>query len=68
MQGIRGEKKMKLIKTEHAVGRFLCHDITQIIRGKTKGPVFRKGHRIEAEDIPILLSVGKDHVLSLIHI
>ncbi len=53
---------MKLIKTEHAVGWFLCHDITQIIRGKTKGPVFRKGHRIEAEDIPVLLSVGKDHV------
>lgn len=53
---------MKLIKTEEAVGQMLCHDITQIIKGKTKGPVFRKGHIIKEEDIPVLLSVGKDHV------
>lgn len=53
---------MKLIKTEDAVGQVLCHDITQIIRGVTKGPVFRKGHIIQAEDIPVLLSVGKEHL------
>lgn len=53
---------MKLMKTEDAVGQVLCHDITQIIRGGKKGPVFRKGHVIREEDIPILLSVGKDHV------
>ena len=35
---------MKLMKTEEAVGQMLCHDITQIIPGVTKGPVFRKGH------------------------
>ena len=35
---------MKMMKTEEAVGHVLCHDITQIIRGVTKGPVFRKGH------------------------
>lgn len=40
----------------------LCHDITQIIPGEKKGPVFRKGHIIKEEDIPVLLSVGKDHV------
>lgn len=53
---------MKLMKTEDAVGQVLCHDITQIIRGVSKGPVFRKGHIIQQEDIPVLLSVGKDHV------
>ena len=35
---------MKLVKTEEAVGAVLCHDITQIIPGVVKGPVFRKGH------------------------
>lgn len=53
---------MKLIKTQDAVGCVLCHDITQIIRGVSKGPVFRKGHVITEEDLPILLSVGKEHV------
>ena len=53
---------MKLVRTEDAVGQMLCHDITQIIPGKVKGPVFRKGHIIEEADIPVLLSVGKDNV------
>lgn len=53
---------MKLLKTEEAVGQVLCHDITQIIKGVTKDAVFRKGHVIRKEDIPVLLSVGKDHV------
>jgi len=53
---------MKLMKTEDAVGQVLCHDITQIIKGVTKDAVFRKGHIIKEEDIPVLLSVGKDHV------
>lgn len=53
---------MKLMKTEEAVGQILCHDITQIIRGVTKDAVFRKGHVIREEDIPVLLSVGKDHI------
>lgn len=53
---------MKLMKTEEAVGQILCHDITQIIPGVTKDAVFRKGHVITEEDIPVLLSVGKDHI------
>jgi len=53
---------MKLIRTEEAVGKVLCHDITQIIKGVTKDAVFRKGHIIEEADIPVLLSVGKDHI------
>lgn len=53
---------MKLMKTVDAVGQVLCHDITQIIKGEKKGPVFRKGHIIREEDVPVLLSVGKDTV------
>ena len=53
---------MKEIKTEEAVGQILCHDITQIIRGVTKDAKFRKGHIITAEDIPILLSLGKENI------
>lgn len=53
---------MKLMRTEDAVGQILCHDITQIIKGVTKDAVFRKGHVIREEDIPALLSVGKENV------
>ena len=53
---------MKLIKTEDAVGHVLCHDMTQIIRGVTKDARFRKGHIVTPEDIPVLLSMGKEHI------
>lgn len=53
---------MKLIKTEDAVGHVLCHDITQIIKGVKKDAVFRKGHIVTEEDIPVLLSVGKENL------
>lgn len=53
---------MKLVKTEDAIGHMLCHDITQIIPGVTKDAVFRKGHIVQKEDIPVLLSVGKEHL------
>lgn len=53
---------MKLIRTEDAVGQILCHDITQIIKGVKKDAVFRKGHVVQEEDIPVLLSVGKEHL------
>lgn len=53
---------MKLVNTKDAIGHVLCHDITQIIKGKTKDVVFSKGHIVTAEDIPVLLSVGKDHL------
>lgn len=53
---------MKLIRTEDAVGQVLCHDLTQIIPGVVKGPRFRKGHIVAREDIPVLLSMGKDQL------
>ena len=53
---------MKEIRTVDAVGQVLCHDITQIVRGVTKNARFRKGHVIREEDVPVLLSLGKDHI------
>ena len=53
---------MKLIRTEDAVGHVLCHDMTQIIKDAYKDARFRKGHVVTAEDIPVLLSMGKEHL------
>lgn len=53
---------MKCVKTQDAVGHVLCHDITQIIKGVKKGTAFRKGHIVTEEDIPVLLSLGKDNL------
>jgi hypothetical protein len=53
---------MKLIETKNAVGHVLCHDLTRIVRGEMKGPQFKKGHVVTEEDIPMLLSMGKDHL------
>ncbi len=59
---MKRENAMKEMKTTDAAGQVLCHDVTQIIRGVTKDAVFRKGHIIQEEDIPLLLSMGKDHI------
>ena len=53
---------MKEMRTEEAVGQILCHDLTQIIKGVTKDARFRKGYVIKEEDVPVLLSMGKDHI------
>ncbi len=53
---------MKLIKTVDAVGTTLSHDLTQIIKGVSKDARFRKGHIVQKEDIPILLSMGKENL------
>lgn len=53
---------MKVIQTTDAVGMMLCHDLTRIVPGEGKGPAFRKGHVVRAEDIPLLLSMGKEHL------
>ena len=53
---------MKEIKPTEAVGHILCHDLPQIIKGVTKDARFRKGHIVTEEDIPVLLSMGKEHL------
>lgn len=53
---------MRLIRTVEAVGCVLCHDLTQIIVGVTKDARFHKGHIVQQEDIPVLLSMGKENL------
>ena len=53
---------MEKIRVEDAVGCVLIHDMTQIIPGEKKGVRFHKGHIVRKEDIPVLLSMGKEHI------
>ena len=53
---------MKQVRVEEAVGMVLCHDITRIVPGEFKGRAFRKGHRVQTEDIPLLKNLGKEHL------
>jgi len=56
---------MRKVKAEEAVGMVLGHDLTQVIPGEFKGPVFKRGHRIREEDIPTLLATGNDYIYVL---
>lgn len=53
---------MEVIKTIDAEGLVLCQDITKIVKDEFKGVAFLKGHCIQKEDIPVLLSLGKEHL------
>lgn len=52
---------MKKVYVTDAVGMTLCHDVTGIGE-HFKGPVFRRGHVIQQEDVERLLDLGKRHV------
>lgn len=56
---------MKTVPVQDSIGNVLCHDMTRIVPGEYKGPAFKKGHIITAEDIPVLLEIGKEHVYIL---
>ena len=53
------------IPVEHAVGTRLAHDITEVRPGEFKGPSFRRGHRIERQDLCHLMRLGKRHLYVL---
>lgn len=53
---------MKTVSVYDAVGTVLAHDVTQIIPGEFKGSRFKKGHLVRDEDIPVLLSMGKQNL------
>lgn len=55
---------MKSIPVAKAVGMVLGQDLTRVTQ-ESKGVAFKKGHVITAEDIPMMLSMGKDHVYVL---
>jgi molybdenum cofactor synthesis domain-containing protein len=53
---------MNKIATVDAIGQVICHDITRIIKDVVKDVAFKKGHIVKKEDIPVLLSIGKEHL------
>ena len=53
---------MKSVPVQEAVGMVLCHDITRIVPGEFKGPLYKKGHIIQEIDIPDLLDIGKENI------
>lgn len=53
---------MKKINVENAVGMPLAHDITEIRPGEFKGVAFKKGHKVEHEDVCHLMRLGKRHL------
>ncbi|MDL2315723.1 molybdopterin-binding protein [Desulfovibrio sp. OttesenSCG-928-A18] len=53
---------IKCIPVTEAVGLTLCHDITEIIPGKSKGSAFLRGHIVREEDVEHLLRLGKEHL------
>lgn len=56
---------MRIIPVQKSVGTVLCHDITKIVPGDTKGRAFKKGHIVRPEDVPELLKLGKEHLYAL---
>lgn len=52
---------MQKIKIQDAVGRALCHDITEMNDG-FKGVAFKRGHIIQPDDIDHMLRIGKQHI------
>jgi molybdenum cofactor synthesis domain-containing protein len=56
---------LREVAVEQAVGLVLAHDLTQILPGQFKGRLFKKGHVVTAEDIPALLSIGKEHIYTM---
>jgi molybdenum cofactor synthesis domain-containing protein len=55
----------KTVPVDQAVGMTLAHDMTEIIPGKSKGPVFKKGHRVKAGDLCRLMRMGKNNLYIL---
>jgi molybdenum cofactor synthesis domain-containing protein len=53
---------MRVVPVYEAEGMVLCHDITEIVPGGTKGRAYKKGHIVRREDIPKLLDLGKEHL------
>ncbi|MEC0245068.1 molybdopterin-binding protein [Paenibacillus chitinolyticus] len=62
---MKADPMLREVKVEDAIGLVLAHDLTRIIPGEFKGSLFRKGHQISEEDIPALLSIGKEHIYVL---
>ncbi len=56
---------LKATPVEHAVGKTILHDMTQIIPNKEKGPAFKKDQIVMAEDICRLQQMGRQAVYTV---
>lgn len=56
------KSSLKEVPVTEAVGMVLAHDLTQVLPGRYKGPLFRKGHIIQEDEIDDFLSIGKEHI------
>ncbi|MFC4075286.1 molybdopterin-binding protein [Salinithrix halophila] len=56
------KSSLKEVHISQAAGLVLAHDLTQVVPGQYKGPLFRKGHVVREEDTEALLSIGKEHI------
>ncbi len=53
---------MEKVKVEEAIGRVLATDVTIIIPGVEKGPLFKRGHIIKEGDLEKFLDIGRHYV------
>ncbi|WDP90942.1 MAG: molybdopterin-binding protein [Desulfobacter sp.] len=58
-------QQFKTVPVEQAEGLTIAHDMTEIIPGKSKGPVFKRGQKVGAGDICRLMRMGKNNLYVL---
>jgi formylmethanofuran dehydrogenase subunit E len=51
--------EIPVIPVEESIGQKILHDMTRIVPKSEKGPAFRQGHLVTADDINLLLQMGK---------
>lgn len=59
------QPQFKTVSVQDACGMTLAHDMTEIIPARSKGPAFKRGHRIQAKDICRLMRMGKNNLYVL---
>nr|WP_321400788.1 molybdopterin-binding protein [uncultured Desulfobacter sp.] len=55
----------KTVPVQNACGMTIAHDLTEIVPGESKGPGFKRGHRVSAGDICRLQRMGKNNLYVL---
>lgn len=53
---------IRKVRIEEAVGMVLGHDVARVVPGDTGVLPFRRGYVVQAEDIPLFLDIGKEHI------
>jgi Formylmethanofuran dehydrogenase subunit E len=51
--------EIPVMPVEESIGHEILHDMTRIVPKREKGPAFRQGHVVTADDINLLLQMGK---------